>query len=692
MMPLSVRSALNIRALRLVGPKNHYRVDFVDQQQNEFIQPLSIIAGEISTGKTTVLEFVDWCLGAKDHPEHDEVMANVRSAQLAIDVRGTGRDTDTRYVIERALGSKSTSAYLYTGDLDSMSGAPVRSFTSDPADSESLSHYLLQLCGLSGLRLDQAPTQPDSKTSALSFRDLQPLWFLTNRRLDNGDLAYEKRPHRSIKLNQVVNILFGVSDNEQSTLSRAVEELGLEERELARAVQTLRAFMADAGLTGIHDIDLELDKLRIRLAELNAQKISIDSSISARGDFTAGLREAFAQSERQAQAVQAALRDRQTLARRLEPLRAQYADEIRRLDLVAESLNLFDSLAVVTCPVCQSALQASPMIVSGECSLCHSHLELDVTAGESELDLSTERRSLVRRLNQLLEFAQEVRAEGDALRRDMAAANLSVREAQQALDSVSSNIVSPFLLQRDQIQQLIGDTRGEVKITTQTRRMLLQLEQKEVELLRASTSLREAKARKAAYSKNATPRDSILAHIGDRLLIILKDFGYPKVDLVRVDRSLVPYVRGRRYDKVGSSGAMTLIALAWELALFELAVEHGASHPGFLIVDSPQKNLVPGSVATSIVPAGAGDEGGAEIDSFINTRSRNIVENIYRHIATWLDGHPGAQIVVVDNQPPTVADRSVVVRYSQNPDDPPYGLIFNEDGRVNEITYNSDLQ
>ncbi len=676
--------AFNIRALRLVGPKHSYRVDFTDLYNKDLIRPLSIIAGEISTGKTTVLEFVDWCLGAKEHPEHDEVMANVRSAQLAIDVTGPGDADPAHYVIERALGTKATSAYLYTGDLDTMSGSPVRSFTSDPADAESLSHYLLQLCGLGGLRLDQSPSQPDSKTSALSFRDLQPLWFLTNRRLDNGDLAYEKQPHRSIKLNQVVNIMFGVSDDEQSTLSRAVEELGAEERELARAVQTLRTFMTDAGLTTIEEIDPESDRLKVRVAELNAQKRTIDGNISARGDFTVELRANYARNEKQAQRIQAELRDRDTLARRLEPLRAQYADEIRRLDLVAESLNLFDSLTVVTCPACQSKLQSPPKVVDNECSLCHSHLTTDVTDGESIPDLSTERRSLVRRLNQLLEFAQEVRAEGDKLRRKLSAANAEVREAQSALDRISGEIISPFLTQRDEIQQSLGDTRVELKTMLRARQMLLQLQQKEVELLRTSAALKEARARKAGYLKNATPRDTTLARIGERLFSILEDFGYPKVDLVHVDRNLVPFVRGRRYDKVGSSGAMTLIALAWELALFELAFEQGSGHPGFVIVDSPQKNLVPGAVTVPTTPNPGADEGDAEIDRLITTRSRNIVENIYRHVVSWLAKHPGAQIIFVDNQPPSVADQHIVIRYSQNPDDPPYGLIENEDGHASE--------
>ena len=447
-------------------------------------------------------------------------------------------------------------------------------------------------------------------------------------------------------------------------------------------MQTLRTFMTDAGFKSIEDVDSAADAMRIQLAELNAKKRAIDGNIAARGDFTAELRAAYSLSEKHAQRIQSELRDRDTLAARLEPLRAQYADEIRRLDLVAESQNLFDSLTVVTCPACQSKLASVPEVVENTCSLCHSQLTADVSDDASIPDLSTERRSLVRRLNQLLAFVQEVRTEADDLRRRLSAANAGVRESQLALDRASEDVISPFLAQRDEIQQSLGDTRVELKTMLRARRMLLQLQQKEVELVQTSTALKEARARKALYHNNATPRDTILARIGERLFSVLQDFDYPKVDLVHIDRYLVPFVRGRRYDRVGSSGAMTLIALAWELALFELAFEQGAGHPGFVIIDSPQKNLVPGAVTPPPQSQSISEDGGAELSQLITTRSRNIVENIYRHVATWLLKHPGAQVIFVDNQPPSIADQHTVVRYSQNPDDPPYGLIDNEDGRA----------
>jgi hypothetical protein len=108
-------------------------------------------------------------------------------------------------------------------------------------------------------------------------------------------------------------------------------------------------------------------------------------------------------------------------------------------------------------------------------------------------------------------------------------------------------------------------------------------------------------------------------------------------------------VRGEPYP-AASAGGRTLIALAWQLALFETAWETRSSHPGFLLLDSPQKNL-----------------GGAD--------------SLYRHLHAWLAGRgAGAQIVVADNAPPPQTDGDVVVRFTRHPDRPPYGLIDDDTG------------
>ena len=44
---------------------------------------------------------------------------------------------------------------------------------------------------------------------------------------------------------------------------------------------------------------------------------------------------------------------------------------------------------------------------------------------------------------------------------------------------------------------------------------------------------------------------------------ILTDFRFPKLSATRLDRHFIPYVRGNVYRRIGSTGALTLISIAW---------------------------------------------------------------------------------------------------------------------------------
>ena len=100
-----------------------------------------------------------------------------------------------------------------------------------------------------------------------------------------------------------------------------------------------------------------------------------------------------------------------------------------------------------------------------------------------------------------------------------------------------------------------------------------------------------------------------------------------------------------------------MISLAWHLAILEEAVEQSAPHPGLLMIDSPQKNLLADSTMDSLAKADA----------------------IYDHLIAWTSGAGlGSQIILVDNAPRPAGMSHVVVSYSGDPGEPPYGLIDDE--------------
>ncbi|GAB2619248.1 hypothetical protein [Pseudactinotalea suaedae] len=713
---------IRIRGMRLIGPRRNYTVDFTDDAH--VARQLAVIAGEISTGKTSILELIDYCLGAKDYPDHDEIIANVRAAQLSIEVReavgGPGADDEqqvaqttyqaVRYIIERPIGSVSKVAWLFHGDLDAIPDLPRRRLTLDPADPDSLSQFLLGVCGLGGLRVKSAPTQEESSTSILSFRDVMPLWFLTNRRMDNADLVLEKQPHRLLKIRQVVDYMFGVGDEESSEVAEQIESLRSDIRTGEAGIRALHSFLDDAGLGDLESIDVESDSERVSLAEARAELTNASARLTASTSFATQLRDEFGRATEATRRTEAELRDRQTLLRRLDPLRSQYADDLRKLEMLEESQQLFGSLAVVTCPACFSTLDDPPNVVNGHCSLCHSDLTAaaaldadDDASGDvpavldadsdaagkeapSEFSVAREQRSTRRRLEQLKGFIGEVATEVRQLEEELNGEQRRVVRAQRALDDATSQTIAPFISERDAISGRVAASSARLDELARKRRMLQQLAQRENTLNQARAALQRALARQRELERTRLPRDAMVDRLSRRFSATLAALGYPKLDNAYLRKDLVPVVRGKLYHRVGSSGAMTLVALAWQLTVFETALEEGHGHPGFLLIDSPQKNLRRGSRPRDIVRNAGGDAGDAGDaggdDDAIAAQSTTIVDRIYGHLSTWLGEHPEAQIIMVDNEPPTRAAGCVVVEYSANPGSPPYGLIDDEDGRA----------
>lgn len=186
------------------------------------------------------------------------------------------------------------------------------------------------------------------------------------------------------------------------------------------------------------------------------------------------------------------------------------------------------------------------------------------------------------------------------------------------------------------IDVLLGDLRAVdgQRLTDSLQRRAAALEAGQSRL----AGLRE-ELRAARQSAPAGRRAEVLRRVGDRYRQLLGEWRYPRPGDAFVRDDLTPCTRGEPYTSA-SPGGRTLIALAWQLAIFETARETRSSHPGFLLLDSPQKNL-----------------GRTEGD---------VVDRIYRHLERWLARRgQGAQIIVADNAPPRAAAADVVTRFSR---------------------------
>ncbi|WP_200931400.1 hypothetical protein [Frankia sp. R43] len=668
------RRGIRILRLRLKGVDRDYEVDFRDSQ-DERPRSLSVIAGAFSTGKSSVLEFIAYCLGAAKHPRHPEILRKVRIALLEVELGGQ------QHVIERAVGEPSTVAYIRPGGLGETEPPPLeRRLIKPPGDPASLSSLLLSYCGLEGVELKEAPTQAESGTDPLSIRDLLWLCYMPNERLDDKNLLFESARMKRLKLGQVVDVVFGIQDDRAVDLGRRIKEL---EGRLARARAEYRAtqeFLDEQNLGNRIQVELARDQAERTSAEADRALADLNNQIRATSTFAAELRNRHRDAARRAQQAAALLRDRETQLRRFIPLRAQYADDITKLTMLAEARRLFDPLQVKVCPACLTTLREAPHLAEGHCTLCNSDVtdservhpepvstrngsapaaESDGPATDATFDVSSELRATKARLAEITRYVEELDAEIARLRAASKEADAEEADLAHAVDSATNEAISPFLTQRDDVMGRQRIAATELERARTAIKMLDSLDRRGATVTRVDASLKALRSELTEASAQPD-RDAVIREVSNRYAAILTGWRYPKIADASIDKSLVPQMRGSSYIEA-SSGGRTLISLAWILAIFEIAWERGSAHPGFLLIDSPQKNL------------GQGGDRDAEF------ADRVAVADFYRHLHEWLAGQgQGAQIIVVDNAPPTSVDSNVVVRYSRRVGQSPYGLIEDE--------------
>lgn len=678
---------LRVRRLLLHGPGDTFTVEFADTKPDPTdedappptgaVWPLSVIAGRTNTGKTSVLRFIEYVLGGKDFPGHSEVLRQVRSAALEV------QTPDGIFTIERPLNGNSV--HVYPGAADSIDPLAATTYIVEPtSDPESISQFALTTVGLQGVELKEAPTKNESGTDRMSFRDLMWICLYLNERVGSQQLLHAGNVMKNLKLRQVVDAVFGVHDNERADLARRVKDAAAALESQRRSLEQLTEFVAQQQPKSAEQLAEEAKDLDDELMRVQDQLKELEVRERAASNFATELRQFHASLAVRATRSSVGVRDRLTLLDRFGSLRAQYADDIRKLTMLVEAETLFDQLSVDVCPACFSRLVETPYLQNGICSLCHTDTSPSVQtqaptsaenstepkvdadlAGESVEAAARELRAAKRRYKELDEYWHRLSAELVALRVTAEEDAAAESDAAARLDAATKDALSPFLAERTELSTRRQATLVQRAQVTQGIKLHAGLEARQIAYARAARHL-EALRKQQREAKQRPDRDRVLADITARYAQILRTIKYPKVDESStlppyIDSYLVPHVRGQHF-KEASSGGQVLVTLAWALAVFEIAYETDAAHPGILMIDTPQKNL-----------GGQADD--AEFADI------HLVERLYEHLLNWLDhAGRGAQVIIVDNTPPANADEHVIVRYTRDPANPPFGLIANEVG------------
>jgi predicted nucleic acid-binding Zn-ribbon protein len=543
-------NGLRLRYLSFHGPTREPAVV-------EFGPGLNVVFGASNTGKSFIVDTIDFMLGAKgllrDIPER----VGYNQILLAVETRD-----DEKFTIARSTEGGAFTTYdgLFSGTLPESEGTVLADQHNDKRD-DNLSAFLLGKLGLSHKRVRK---NRFGDTNSLSFRHVARLVIINEE-----EIIQQRSPlsDGSYGVGDTVNtsvfklLLTGVDDSPLvSSRARTPEDQsrGGQLELLDQLIGDYRRQVKD--LAGSEELEQQLTKLDATMEGHSAQLSVTEAEFR---DFANRRRDVA----RKAEEARNRLTEINALLDRFTLLNDHYRSDIARLRAIEEAGSLFGALGDSDCPLCGA--RAEDHRLSDD---CEGNIERVVSAAQAEIEKITVRQ------HELTQTIVSLKSEAVNFERRLP----QLEERMSTLSKQIDVVVAPNLRQLRSTYKQLADKGGEVREALAIHRGLTDLQDRKAKL--------EKEFEEAAGGANVSDVDlstSTADKFSTLVLELLRAWHFPEIERVHFDmkvRDLV--INGKSRTSFGK-GLRAITQAAFTIGLMEFCQRNETPHPGFVVLDSP---------------------------------------------------------------------------------------------------------
>ena len=587
---------------------------------------LNVIYGASNTGKSFIVEAIDFMLGGKpplrDIPErvgYDLVLLGIETLD--------GKS----FTLWRSVDGGGFRLYE---DLHQTPPTPDIQYTQldekhSDRNSANLSSFLLNLCGLGSKRVRK---NSRNETISLSFRNIARLMIV-----DETEITQQSSP--LVDGNPTANtpnlatfklLLTGADD------SALVASNKSEPEELSREAQ-------------LHLLDQLLDDYRDRLKELTKSPKELEEQLEK---IDTSLRQQAAQVNTTEAEFQEAAGKRRELRKKLEESRERraevgamlerfrlldrhYVSDIERLRAIEEGGTLFSVLGAGHCPLCG----ANPDHHRADAG-CNGDTDAVVQAARMEIAKIEVLRA------ELVATVQSLEREGANFDRRMPTV---VRELESISESVEE-LIAPKLSTLRKSYSDFTDKRAQVREALALYATVQDMERRRADLEKGTEE------EKAGAVANADLSTTVTHSFAKTVEGILTGWHFPEVGDVYFDSKSRDLVIAGKSRSAFGKGLRAITHAAFTLGLLAFCRARQTPHMGFVVLDSP--------LLAYREPDGAEDD----------LTGTDLQEQFY----AYLEALPSdTQVIVVENTDPpaSIMQREQSLMFGKNPYHGRYGLF-----------------
>lgn len=637
---------LLIERLILRGVTKNYEANFKPG--------LNIVWGDMDTGKSSILNLIDYCFGgSSDGLRYAEISANARVVFLEVDLNGTV------VTIERDILEPKGPVRVYSGRYDEI-GALFPRFMSASSAAEMpdgwLSDFVLECLSIPRVLIKESKKE-DAESDRLSFRDLMKLIYLKQTRVGSDNLLDHANPVLFNKNVEIQKFVFNVHSEILTQLKGELSAELSERNSLTSEREVVRKFLESINVKIDEgaEIDEMIERKEGAVHSIVEDIATLKENFTLTSNFAVEIKKAIAslkaELERVSMEIYAAEAKKNNYIRLKDTYRSDLEGLIAATYARKSIGNIRAEKGVIACPLCENELDLS--------SSC---------ADEHTIDAQT--KSLKNRISGIDEAISEIWAQRDNLEKIQSEITLSLEAKIKSFDQENFADISGLVQSIEAMESArlhaqveLSDLQRAVSINRRFADIDKRLENK------AGTidSLRRAIN---AAEEGVVDFDDVIEKLTSLLHSYMQSSGLKNVFDVYFDKRFTPYFRGISYYKTTSGGVRTITSIGSYLVRLLYVMQNGGNLPTFLMIDTPGQNI--GRNRRE-------EENGEDTEASDPAVYEKIYDQISRIVGAAFKNEKVCQIIVVDNDLPSILKNSnafhLVKRFSKDSPDHEFGLI-----------------
>lgn len=637
---------LRFQRIVLIGTGRNYEVSL--------FPGVNIIAGPIFTGKSSILQLIDYACGSNSRPTYDEIL---KCSSVLMECLIDGEVL----TIQRSLTDDNSTVFFYEYGLDEVlvgDCAAVEIPARQTQGQNSLSNELMKRLHMDNIAVKTAPSQTASALSTFSLRDLFFLLYVDQDRMGLKKAFFENDTFRRIKWKAGFEVVHYLFDESATSLSLSLKDAENEYTRIETYLSSINTFLNQSSIPKRSQIEQQLRALQETQADLETKlELSKKKAALKLGDD----RELVRQQElleRELWLTEARVRETQQTLSQLGKLLVQYGREKNQLEFLEETELAISPLPIVRCPACFQPVQDTLNKVN--CYTCTQPLPQE----SSSVAVQSRLRAVKRRVKDLSTYIGELQGEERDLKASSERLRRELAETNQRVKRIQESLIGPEMKVTLELHSAMNEVVSKRSSLEESLRLREKAEGHDSNLLRVKGRIQSLKEElKEAESKRKSP-DEVISNLSALYADVMKAIKFPAPVNPHLDvNTYLPMIRGQVYGALSSKGALSLAESAWHFAVLQYSLTNDSLFPRFLMLDSPLMQ----------VGRDAAD------DEF---KDQQIVDAFYAWLAKLQKDHSANfQLLIVDNRPPQTGNDLVTVRFTRGLTDR-YGLIDDEIGTI----------